>query len=67
MWVESKRFTADVHTDKIAKIYGFYNYNSCNVRHCAGSPVGEPAMTRMVKVDKIKPMEKYVFCLPSSQ
>ena len=48
----------DTHAGNIAKIYRFFNY-SCNVRHHASLPAGEPTMTWMVKVDKIKYVNKY--------
>ena len=52
------QFTTDAHAGNITKIYGFYN-DSCNVRHHASLPTDEPAMTRMVKVNEIKSMNKY--------
>ena len=59
------QFTADAHAGNIAKIYGFYN-NSCNVMHHVGLPAGELAITLLVKVDKIKSMNKYfVYIHPS--
>ena len=59
MRVDGKRFTTDAHAGNIAKIYGLYN-NFSNVRHHAGLPAGQPTMTWMVKIDKIKPMYKYL-------
>ena len=64
--IDSPQFTAHVHAGNLAIIYGFYN-NSFNVRHHAGKPAGEPAMTRIVKVDEIISLNIQVFCLPSSQ
>ena len=53
--VDSTRFTADAHAGNIV---GFMNA-TCNVRHHVGVSMGEPTMTRMIKVDKIKSMNKY--------
>ena len=66
MQVDSPQFTADAHAGNLAKIYGFYN-NSCNIRHHPGKPVGEPAMTWIVKLDEIISLNKYFAYIPSSQ
>ena len=60
-------FIADAHAGNIAKIYGFYN-KTCNIKHHAYVPMGEPAMTRMVKADEIKSMNKYfAYLYPSKR
>jgi len=64
--IDSPQFITDVHTGNIAKIYRFYN-DSCNVRHHAGKPTDKPAMTQMVKVDKIISINKYFAYLHPSR